>query len=563
MVSPWAGSRASWYGVSPIPDTRFDGWIAEVGAGAGTDYHSEYNSALSVPTDVTIELVSQEVGVQQYEVTASICIEPTGAGKTMRIQMVQVLDHWPAGDYRNGLKQGATSQDITLAPGQCQDVVRTFTFDATSWANQNDIRIIAWAHQITGGKRVYQAGVINWPFTPAIPTGACCHAGQSCTVGTAADCATAGGIYSGDDTDCSPNPCIPDTGACCFSAGSCYYILHASCDSAGGTYLGDLVECDPNPCPQPSGGCCHTDGSCTIETSADCATAGGAYEGDDTACNPNPCPQPTGACCHTDGSCTIETPADCATAGGTYWGNDTACDPDPCPQVRGACCLPPLYADCLFVTLSACDGYIGIYRGDDVPCTPTNPCPPPSGACCHPGGSCTEEPQAACETGGGTYQGDSTVCTPDPCSPATGACCHADGSCTVVTAADCGTAGGAYEGDDTVCDPNPCPQPWGACCYSGGSCTEGSPTDCAAAGGVYEGNATTCTPNSCVQTCPEPIVYGDMNGDSDVDGGDIQGFVDAIIAASREASDVCPGDFDGSLLVGPGDIPFMVAALLE
>ncbi|MBU0703491.1 MAG: hypothetical protein KKC18_06450, partial [Chloroflexi bacterium] len=230
----------------------------------------------------------------------------------------------------------------------------------------------------------------------------------------------------------------------------------------------------------------------------------------------------TGACCHVGGSCTVETPADCGTAGGTYWGNDTSCSPNPCPQPRGACCFPPLYTTCVFVTPSGCDGYGGVYRGDDVTCTPTNPCPPPTGACCHP-----------------------------------------DGSCTIGMEADCGTAGGTYWGDDTLCDPNPCPLPWGACCYSGGSCTEGSPTDCATAGGVYEGNGTTCTPNPCVQSCPGSFVYGDMDGDEDVDGEDIQAFTDAIMGASREASDVCPGDFDGSLIVDPGDIPGMVAALLE
>jgi len=393
--------------------------------------------------------------------------------------------------------------------------------------------------------------------------GACCHADPFCTMDTEENCTATDGTYSGDGTDCSPNPCIPDTGACCYSDGSCAYLLHSVCDTAGGTYQGDLVECDPTPCPQPTGGCCHLDGSCTIDTAAACDTAGGAYEGDDTTCDPNPCPPPTGACCHADESCTIEMAADCGTAGGTYWGDFTTCDPTPCPQVRGACCLPPLYIDCIFVTAVGCDGFGGSYRGDDVPCLPTDPCPPPTGACCHPDGSCAEEPQAVCVAGGGLYQGDGTECTPNPCPAPTGGCCHSDGSCTTVTAAQCASAGGAYQGDGTACDPNPCPQPWGACCYSGGSCIEGSPTDCSAAGGVYDGNGTTCTPNSCEQACPGPFVLGDMNGDDDVNGGDIQGFVDAIMRGSREAVDVCPADFDDSLIVDLGDLPGMVAALLE
>ncbi len=44
---------------------------------------------------------------------------------------------------------------------------------------------------------------------------------------------------------------------------------------------------------------------------------------------------------------------------------------------------------------------------------------------------------------------------PPPPAP-TGACCLTDGSCDVATAAACATAGGAYQGDATLCSPNPC-----------------------------------------------------------------------------------------------------------
>lgn len=39
------------------------------------------------------------------------------------------------------------------------------------------------------------------------PVGACC-VGEVCSIKTEADCATAGGIYQGDGTDCDPNPCV-------------------------------------------------------------------------------------------------------------------------------------------------------------------------------------------------------------------------------------------------------------------------------------------------------------------------------------------------------------------
>jgi hypothetical protein len=38
------------------------------------------------------------------------------------------------------------------------------------------------------------------------PTGACCF-GTSCSILTAAACSLLGGVYQGDGTLCSPNPC--------------------------------------------------------------------------------------------------------------------------------------------------------------------------------------------------------------------------------------------------------------------------------------------------------------------------------------------------------------------
>lgn len=45
--------------------------------------------------------------------------------------------------------------------------------------------------------------------------------------------------------------------------------------------------------------------------------------------------------------------------------------------------------------------------------------------------------------------------TREPGTVATGACCR-DGICTIETQASCESDGGEYQGDDTVCDPNPC-----------------------------------------------------------------------------------------------------------
>ena len=59
--------------------------------------------------------------------------------------------------------------------------------------------------------------------------------------------------------------------------------------------------------------------------------------------------------------------------------------------------------------------------------------PPPSGACCLPDYTCAEMSQADCESAGGTFQGDWTVCDPSLClpPPPTGACCiTSESECT-------------------------------------------------------------------------------------------------------------------------------------
>ncbi len=168
----WGNARATFYSVDGIPDFHYDGlwdaWPID-------SYESKFLSRQPTSTDVTIELGGQEVESPTYEVDARICIEEGGTGKTLRIYMVQVLDYWPASPtyYRNCVKQAAdplgSEPDITLAPGECQDVVKTFTFDTDSMNHVEDIKIIAWAQEpgSPGPKEVHQAAIMTWPFVPS------------------------------------------------------------------------------------------------------------------------------------------------------------------------------------------------------------------------------------------------------------------------------------------------------------------------------------------------------------------------------------------------------------
>src|SRR5439155_1654639 len=112
-------------------------------------------------------------------------------------------------------------------------------------------------------------------------------------VTTAADCDSVGGIYRGDNTTCTPNPCLPPppTGACCTGTGGCVIQTQAECEGAGRTYLGDNTTCSPNPCPQPTGACCFINGACRVTNSGDCGATGGVYQGNNTSCTPGLCPR--------------------------------------------------------------------------------------------------------------------------------------------------------------------------------------------------------------------------------------------------------------------------------
>jgi len=160
----WAGERLTFYNPSLIPAVYFDGVIGEIGAQTYDVYHNDYESRHALPTDVTITLTAAPEDPATVSVSVQVCLEPTGGAKPMRVYIVQVLDHWPAegGYHRNGFKQAAATEDISLAPGQCQFVNRTFTLDAESAADPDNVRIIAWAQAIQPfPAQVYQAAL--WP----------------------------------------------------------------------------------------------------------------------------------------------------------------------------------------------------------------------------------------------------------------------------------------------------------------------------------------------------------------------------------------------------------------
>jgi predicted CXXCH cytochrome family protein len=171
---PWSDERWTYYDFHYTPSTVFDG--ADILVGSLLDSDQQYNiyrinhlmPDRVVPTDVTLSIRGEPVEGQTYCAIVDVGIEPTGTAKTLRIFILQLLDHWPTTHawYRNGFKQAAPTVDVTLNPGETQTVQADFTFDEESWANQQDIKLIAWAQLPldTGPAVAYQSATRCWPL---------------------------------------------------------------------------------------------------------------------------------------------------------------------------------------------------------------------------------------------------------------------------------------------------------------------------------------------------------------------------------------------------------------
>jgi len=121
-------------------------------------------------------------------------------------------------------------------------------------------------------------------------------------------------------------------GACCDGV-SCTFQTQAACEGASGIYQGNDTVCSPNPCTAlPSGACCDpATSACSVTTPDVCALNSANYQGDGSACSPSPCPPaPTGACC-VNGVCSVRTLLACNSSSGTYVGDGSACGAFVCP----------------------------------------------------------------------------------------------------------------------------------------------------------------------------------------------------------------------------------------
>ncbi len=79
----------------------------------------------------------------------------------------------------------------------------------------------------------------------------------------------------------------------------------------------------------------------------------------------------------------------------------------------------------------------------------------PAGACCNPDNTCSDNVvEAACESAGGVYRGDGSICAAVSCG---GACCFGDATCAITSRANCLQSYGSYLDGGVCADLEPCP----------------------------------------------------------------------------------------------------------
>ncbi len=190
---------------------------------------------------------------------------------------------------------GALTVEVTT--DLCQSFTTLFTISGNQgdqWFTQNidlsayrglsNVRLLITA--TGGGDFTSDIAIDDLVVFDDAATGACCDA-VGCTDGLSlTNCQAAGGIYQGDGSTCASVDCF---GACCAGDGTCTDVTEVACSASGGTFQGSGTDCLTSSC---AGACCQADGTCAEIGPDDCATAGGDYQGNGTNCMPNLCPQP-------------------------------------------------------------------------------------------------------------------------------------------------------------------------------------------------------------------------------------------------------------------------------
>ncbi len=177
-AKPWCNSRAGYYGSNYTPHLIYDGILdAEY---FSSQYVAKFNLREPVPTDVTLDLTGGPTySPVNWEFTVNVCIEAGGTGRDLRIYVIEVNDDYPPYPTysRNTFRQAAATEDVTLAAGECTEVVRKLDFDAIALLYPEGISIVAWAQEPVSpppgavAAEIYQAAIFDVAGLPGLFAG--------------------------------------------------------------------------------------------------------------------------------------------------------------------------------------------------------------------------------------------------------------------------------------------------------------------------------------------------------------------------------------------------------
>jgi len=157
----WGRDRGfNFYGMQSYPTTVFDGVTGFAGAPSVDAVYNAYRDTIdsrsNVPTDVVIGVSAIPGDGSTYDVTTTVRIEPDGHAKTLRIHLIQALGNYSVyddpsstGAHNTLMQVVATDHDLTIAPGETRQLTDSFTLDAASASQFDDVRLIAWAQTPT------------------------------------------------------------------------------------------------------------------------------------------------------------------------------------------------------------------------------------------------------------------------------------------------------------------------------------------------------------------------------------------------------------------------------
>ena len=234
VETPWTNARANSYGVGGIPHIQFDGVSNQVGTtGSATGDYNNFVVAMNgrpATTDVILEVSAIQIDFFNHKAFLRVGLEAGGTPKTVRVQLVQVRDDYPAGShYRNCVisETAIIDQVVSLQDdGTMTEFSAPFAISSSHVGWLHKTSLIGFAQKTTTPREVYQAEQLAYQSYQ-----------DDCNANELGDLDE---IAAGSAQDCNENM-IPD--ACDIADG-------ASTDANGN---GVPDECEGGGCPDLTG----------------------------------------------------------------------------------------------------------------------------------------------------------------------------------------------------------------------------------------------------------------------------------------------------------------------